>query len=122
MTKEKKMRAFEIAIAIAVVLLTAIACAEEGESGTTGIDCGEHGTEHEGHCHCDEGYLFDGETCVTPESITEICVEEEEEEEEGEEHQHGACVCPDEGECPCDHGEIETHGDHDYCVPELHEE
>jgi hypothetical protein len=106
---------YAILIAFSLVL---VACAEEGESGTSPIDCGDHGTEHDGHCHCDDGYLFDGETCVTPEEITAIC----EEHEEGEDESHGACVCPDEGECPCDNGEIETHGDHDYCVPELHEE
>ena len=107
------------ALLIGIALLLG-ACAEEGDSGSSPIDCGEHGSEHEGHCHCDDGYLYDGETCVTPEEITTIC---EEHEEEGEEEElHGACVCPDEGECPCDHGEIETYGDHDYCVPELHQE
>lgn len=104
-----KLTAF---ITLAAALL--VACAEEGESGTSPIDCGEHGTEHDGHCHCDDGYLFDGETCVTPEEVTAICGEQE-----GE---HAACVCPDEGDCPCDDGEIVAYGDHDYCVPDPHAE
>ena len=95
----------------------AIGCAEEGEEGSAAIDCGDHGTEHEGHCHCDAGYLFDGETCVDPSAVTVVCGTAE-----AEEQPHGACVCPDEGDCPCDHGAIETYGDHDYCVPELHDE
>jgi len=114
------MKKHTITIAIALMaVLFAFACAEEGDEGSEAVDCGDHGSEHDGHCHCDDGYLFDGDTCVTPEEITEICAEEEEEEEEG---QHAACVCPEDGDCPCDHGEIETYGDHDYCVPELHEE
>jgi hypothetical protein len=111
------MRKYTITIAIALMaVLFAFSCAEEGQSGTSPVDCGEHGTEHDGHCHCDDGYLYDGETCVTPEEITEIC----EEHEEGEQEHHGACVCPDDGECPCE-GEIVTYGEHDYCIPELHE-
>ena len=95
-------------------------CAEEGQEGDSPLDCGDHGTEHDGHCHCDEGYLFDGETCVEPEEISEICGEESDTEGE-EEHEH-ACVCPEEGECPCDHGEIVTIGGQDYCAPVFHEE
>jgi hypothetical protein len=112
-----------------------MACAEEGtgdeEDGDV-LDCGDHGFAHGEHCHCDTGYLFNGETCVLPEAITTPCEEHEEhegeeahegeEEHEGEEaHHHGACVCPDEGVCPCD-GDIETHSGQDYCLPELHAE
>jgi hypothetical protein len=116
------MKNTTITFAIALMaVLFAFGCAEEGDEGSEAVDCGEHGSEHDGHCHCDDGYLWNGSTCVVPEEITEVCEEHEEEEEEEEhEHQHGACVCPDEGECHCDHGEIETYGDHDYCAPELH--
>ncbi len=93
-----------------------LGCAEEGEEGSSGIDCGDNGSEHDGHCHCDAGYLFNGETCVTPSEITELC----EEPLEGE-HQHHACVCPASGECFCD-GEIVNHEGIDYCELDLHEE
>jgi hypothetical protein len=60
-----------------------------------------------------------------PESIEEICGDEEEhenEEEHEEEHEHGACRCPDQGPCPCDHGEVQTFSSADFCVPELHQD
>ncbi len=90
----------------------------DGGSGTTGLDCGDNGTEHEGHCHCDSGYLFDGTTCVDPEEITTVC----EEHTDTDDHVHGACACPASGVCPCDDGTIETYGGVDYCVPDLHAE
>jgi hypothetical protein len=99
------------------------ACGEAGESGEAPLDCGP-GTYHDGHCHCDEGYLFDGATCVDPSEITEICEEHEADTDaEEEEHSHAACLCPEPPEeCPCDHGGIESFGGSDYCVPELHED
>lgn len=95
-----------------------IAGAHTGESGTTGVDCGDHGSEHEGHGHCDSGYPFDGTTCVDPADITTECVEHD----DGEEDDHAACLCPSTGTCPCDHGENEFYGGSDDCVPELHDE
>lgn len=92
-------------------------CGEEGKEGTTAINCGAHGTEHDGHCHCDQGYLFNEESCVTPDQITEECMAEG---EHSEEHQHGACLCPTQGVCPCDDGEVETYDSKQYCIPELH--
>jgi len=94
-------------------------CAEKGEEGTSGIDCGDHGTEHDGHCHCDSGWLSDGETCVEPADITDVC--EEHEETDTEEHHHEACVCPEDGDCPCE-GDIVTFAEVDYCSPALDEE
>ncbi len=111
------MKALHIGMTlVALVSISLLGCPEEGEEGTAGIDCGEHGSEHNGHCHCHEGYLFDGEICVEPGEITDVC--EEHEEEEGEEDHH-ACVCPEDGDCPCD-GEIVTFEEIDYCEPELH--
>ena len=112
---------------VTALCMLALGCAEEGKSGTQGIDCGDHGSAHGDHCHCDAGYFFDGGTCVAPEAITEVCeAHEDETDTEGEEdteadHHHEACVCPAEGECPCD-GEISTYGGKEYCAPELHEE
>jgi hypothetical protein len=103
----------------AALVFGAGACAEEGDEGTSGIDCGDHGAEHDGHCHCDDGWLFDGETCVDPAEIAETC--EEHEETDTEEHHDEACVCPEDGDCPCD-GDIVTYGGVDYCEPALHEE
>jgi len=113
-------------------------CAEEGKEGVEALDCGAHGTEHDGHCHCDGGYLFDGATCVTPEHITAVCEEEAAAEKTGEgtdvvdgdavvpeeehEHAHTACLCPAAGDCPCDHGTVESFDGEDYCVPNLHKE
>lgn len=95
------------------------ACISEvGKGGETPMDCGEHGSAHDGHCHCDEGFLFDGSTCVFPDDITTVCHEHEEEGEE--EHHHGACLCPTEGVCPCD-GTVESTGGKSYCVPKVHE-
>jgi hypothetical protein len=114
---------------IFIVLSTfAAACAEEGKEGSTGIDCGDHGAAHDGHCHCDAGYLFDGETCRAPEEITEICAAGSENEADAgadtdheEAHHHEACRCPEEETCPC-HGTVVTYGGIDYCEPELHDE
>ena len=105
-------------IAVALFTITAVAaaaCAEEGEAGEAALDCGEHGTEHDGHCHCDDGWLFDGTTCVTPAEITAVCGEDDHDD-------HAACRCPDDADCPCENGEIEEHDGADYCVPELHED
>ena len=101
----------------AVSLLSA--CAEEGEEGGEVLDCGDHGSAHAGHCHCDAGYLFSGTTCVLPGEITEVCQAHDADQDEA--HQHHACLCPEEGTCPCD-GKVETHAGKEYCVPELDDE
>ena len=123
----------------ALLAAAAQGCGEKGEEGTTAIDCGEHGSAHGDHCHCDQGFLFDSATCVLPEDIDVICEahadesvdaddegldagHEDEAEEEHDAHAHGACRCPIDGECHCDHGTIEAYGGVDYCVPELHAE
>lgn len=92
-------------------------CLDEGDHNEAdagdGVDCGDNGSAHGDHCHCYAGYLFNGETCVEPEEITEQCVDHE------ENHVHHACVCPETGTCPCD-GTIEEYGGKQYCVPEMH--
>ena len=113
----------KVLVPILFVLICVTGCGEEGEEGSTGTDCGEHGTEHDGHCHCDPGYLFNGEACVPPSEITEICeAQEDGGTEEEEEHEDHACRCPETGECHCDHGEIVTLEGVNFCQPELHEE
>ncbi len=107
-------------------------CASEGDEGTTAVDCGTHGSEHDGHCHCDSGYLNHADTCVPADEVTELCEADADEaastadvagdDAVTEEHHHEACLCPATGECPCDHGTLETLGTAVYCVPELHEE
>lgn len=109
-------RILSLTHSFALISLAFVGCGPGG-GGSSGVDCGEHGTEHEGHCHCDSGFLFDGTTCVEPSGVTEICVEPA----DGEEHHHEACKCPDTGVCPCD-GTIETFGGNEYCAPELHED
>ena len=89
-------------------------CGEPGEEGTIGVDCGDYGTEHDGHCHCDPGYLFDGDTCVNPEEITVPC--------DAGEHDHMACLCPAAGDCACEEGDLLAYGGNDYCTPVLHDE
>ena len=109
---------------------TLSACSDEAgvgdtDGGTTGKNCGEHGTPHEDHCHCDQGYLYDGNTCVAPEQITEECVEHEEADAgadaEPVEHHHEACLCATDP-CPCEEGTVQTLGGKQYCVPNLHQE
>ena len=147
----KPLQTAALLVAGLTLLAPALAgCGEKGESGTTGVNCGEHGTAHGDHCHCDQGFLFDGATCLVPDDIDEICEahadeladagaaqvdgghDEEAHEEHNEEaheehddeghdaHAHGACRCPAKGDCHCDHGQIEEHGGLRYCVPELH--
>jgi len=118
-----------ITVLLAASSLFIIACPEEGESGSAAIDCGELGAEHDGHCHCNEGALFDGETCVAAADITDICAEEDHSEDTedtdhtADEHVHeAACLCPVTGDCLCDHGEIIETGGASFCTPELHEE
>ncbi len=89
----------------------------DGEGGETPIDCGEHGSAHDGHCDCDQGFLNDGTTCVEPDAITEVC--EEHDEDAGTEHHDEVCLCPSTGECPCE-GTIEYEAGKEYCLPELH--
>jgi hypothetical protein len=103
-----------VAVASLALAGAALGCAEEGEAGSAALDCGEHGTEHDGHCHCDDGWLFDGATCVTPAEITAVCGQDDYDE-------HAACLCPADGDCPCDNGTIAEHDGSEYCVPELHE-
>ncbi|MCP4602470.1 MAG: hypothetical protein GY847_18470 [Proteobacteria bacterium] len=38
------------------------ACLGEGEFAD--LDCGDHGHEHDGECHCDDSYELDGPNCV----------------------------------------------------------
>lgn len=115
------MRKAVVAVSFAAVAAAGVGCAEEGESGEAALDCGEHGTEHDGHCHCDDGWLFDGTTCVTPSEITEPCGEDAAS-DAGEEDHHEACLCPDVGDCPCDEGTVEEYGGAEYCVPALDED
>lgn len=108
-----------VACVLACLALAASACGEEGESGDSPLDCGAHGHAHDGHCDCEDGYLFDGTTCVDPSQITEICEEHEHAEDEEEEHEPGACLCPEPPEeCHCEHGDIVTYGGEDFCVPD----
>ena len=112
-------------------LMTALSCAETAKSGEEGVDCGDNGSAHGEHCHCNSGYFYNGETCVAPDEITEECAEEAEEEADGGdhdadsdhdhegEHEPSACICPVEGECHCD-GDITEHGGREYCSPDLH--
>ncbi len=120
-------------VVLSLSLLGVAGCAEEGESGSTTVDCGGHGSEHDGHCHCDPGYLFAEETCVDPKAITAICEEHQEHSEDvidadadvtaaEEEHHHDACLCPATGECHCENGTVESFGTERFCVPELHED
>ncbi len=141
----KRLNAVALSVACFALLAPALpGCGEKGEVGTTGVDCGEHGTAHGDHCHCDQGFLFDGTSCTAPDDIDEICAahpegladagaaevdgghdaeaHEEHADAEHEAHAHGACRCPADGDCHCDRGEIEEHGGVRYCVPELHEE
>ncbi|MCU0694059.1 MAG: hypothetical protein MUF54_21925 [Polyangiaceae bacterium] len=81
---------------------------------------------HNGHCHCDDGYLFDGATCVGPSEIVQTCEEHEApdggDDDGGDTHVHGAaCRCPTTGTCPCEHGEVQVLAGSTYCVPHLDE-
>lgn len=124
-------------------LILAFGCAEAGDDGDAGIDCGDYGSAHDGHCHCEEGYAFDGETCVALDSISIVCEshdehaddteahtddddtdthDDESEHENEHEHAHEACICGGEAaDCECD-GELVTQGGSSYCLPELHGE
>lgn len=111
--------------ALSTLLALAPGCASEGDEGTSGVDCGKHGTEHDGHCHCDTGYLFHDDTCLAAADVTELCEAEAETTTDAdalEEHHHAACLCPETGDCPCHEGTLETLGAAVYCVPELHAE
>jgi hypothetical protein len=98
---------------VAALMLALPGCGKEGKEGTKPLDCGELGTAHDGHCHCAAGALFDGERCVLPEQVTRVCGAET-----GAKDEHAACVCPEQGACPCDHGTVQTLGGRGYCVPE----
>ncbi len=122
MRKANKMRTTAFMALPVLFALSLPACLDEGEfpdeedndagvdtgMDTHEVDCGEHGSAHGDHCHCFQGYMFDGETCVAPDEITEEC-------QDGVESD-SACVCPDTGMCPCE-GDIEEHGGKKYCVP-----
>ena len=119
------MRQAPVVVFLAVGFIAGIAlngCGKEGAEGTAPLDCGAHGAVHDGHCHCDPGYLFDGTSCVAPQAVTESCVEEVAASDAGEEHHDQACRCPAQGECPCNHGTVQTFAAVQYCVPELHHE
>ena len=105
-------------------------CADPGDDGASGVDCGEYGSEHDGHCHCAEGFGFNGETCVALNEISEVCsgdvADEIQTDSAGEtEHSHEShevCLCPGNGtECPCE-GELIANGASTYCIPPLHED
>jgi hypothetical protein len=98
-------------------------CAEEGKSGTAPLDCGSLGSAHDGHCHCNEGALFNGETCVSADQITALCVDDHDDadHDDADHVSEAACRCPASGDCPCDHGAVEQVGAASYCVPELHD-
>lgn len=118
------MKNLSIAVLGALGLALLItACASDGQEGEPSLDCSGHGTTHNGHCHCDSGYLFDGTTCVVPADIDAVCAAEETPATTDEaQHEHLACRCPASEECPCDHGEVQTFENEDYCVPSLDEE
>lgn len=107
------------ATGLALLALASGCVTEAGEGGETPIDCGEHGSAHDGHCHCDDGFLFDGTTCVSPDAITHVCEEHDEDAGAEAEHHHGACLCPSTGTCPCE-GTVESIGGKSYCLPDLH--
>ncbi len=111
-----------------IIICTSVllfACAEPGTSGNEGVDCGPHGSPHDGHCHCHEGYLLSDETCVSPDKIILVCGETIDagtaEDTETEAHHHEACRCPETDACPCD-GKQVTIGGVDYCSPEIEHE
>ncbi len=85
-----------------------------GAGGAGEVDCGDHGSAHGAHCHCHQGYLFDGTSCVAPGQITELC-----QEPGPDEHVDYACLCPTEGPCHCE-GTIVMLEGNNYCEPELH--
>lgn len=111
------IRILTLAVFMALTAALGAGCPQRGaalgdeDAAVSGVDCGEHGSADGEHCHCNMGYLFDGELCVTPIDITEIC-------DEHADHEM-ACVCPSEGECHCS-GEVVTLAGARYCVPELH--
>lgn len=116
------MKALVAAVAVLGLVATPPGCAgSDGKDsrGTQPLDCGEHGSVHNGHCHCDAGYLFDGAGCVLPDDIDVEC--ETHAEHEGDDHDHGACRCPAVGTCACD-GQVQDFGGQQYCAPELHAE
>jgi hypothetical protein len=119
MNTRAKMMVTLSTMGLALLAFSSGCSSDEGVAGDTPIDCGEHGTAHDGHCHCDTGFLYDGTTCVAPEAITNVC--EEHDEDAGTEHHHGACLCPSTGTCPCE-GTVESIAGKDYCVPDLHAE
>lgn len=110
----------------AFLFLVLTACTEAGEEGDDGLDCGEYGTLHDGHCHCAEGFAFNGETCVALSQVTTVCTESDHADtdnagSEDHTHSHSACICADAPACPCD-GELTTSGVKTYCLPDFHEE
>lgn len=106
-----------------ITICVGIGCADDGSSGSAGINCGEFGSEHNGHCHCSDGYAFDGTTCVALSAITDLCAEHHEphEDSDDDEEHHSACVCESTVNCPCE-GNLLTSEGTTYCIPELHEE
>lgn len=120
------------------------ACAEPGEEGSGALDCGEFGSEHDGHCHCVDGHAFYNETCVSFSAITELCedhdgedtlhqeesigvdtaeheYEHEDEQAHEDAHEHAStCLCHDAAQCVCD-GTLTFLGGNTYCEPPLHE-
>lgn len=112
----------------AVMALGLAGCSSDsGSGGNDPINCGEHGSAHDDHCHCETNYLFNGKTCVEANKITEKCDDHHDEHHDDHhdddhangDHHHEACVCPADGKCHCD-GEIVTISNQKYCVPNPH--
>jgi len=118
MNTSTKMILSLTAMGLALLAFAPGCSSDEGTGGEAPIDCGEHGSAHAGHCHCETGFLFDGTTCVAPDAVTNVC--EEHDEDAGVAHDHTACLCPSTGTCPCE-GTVESIGGKDYCVPNLDE-
>jgi len=135
-----------IATATFAISLFFSGCAEEGEAAD--LDCGQFGHEHDGECHCDTGYQFDGTTCAPStdggplpldcgiyghehsghchcdpgylfDGQTCVLPDSIHEACAPDQARHHACRCPVTGVCPCDHGTIESFGGDAFCVPEL---
>jgi len=115
------MRILTVPILPVLLLFSFTACLDEGafadqeddagkdtHTAAQEVDCGENGSAHGDHCHCFQGYMFDGETCVVPDEITQSCQDDDQ--------SGSACVCPATGMCPCA-GDLEEHGGKRYCVP-----
>ncbi|WP_426744878.1 DUF3466 family protein [Myxococcus faecalis] len=106
---------------LAVTAVLMVSCGSSDEPGpdeTT--ECGGHGHLHGDHCHCDEGYVADGLTCVVAEEPVIECGGHGHLHgdhchcDEGYTEQNGTCVvAPEPGPDCGEHGH--AHGDHCHC-------